>query len=90
MEIRYGEKNFEIPDACPIDAPKNRSLKRHLQEHGVESLLTSKKLSQFSGCVLDELLSVGAELVEPGKENDGQGSSLPQAIPTMSPSEKPD
>ena len=64
MEIRFEEKNFQIPDACPIDAPRNRNLRRHLREHGVESLLASKKLSQFSGCVLDDLLEAGAVIVE--------------------------
>ena len=52
MEIRFEEKNFQILDACPIDAPKDRIPKRHLREHGMESLLNSKKLSQFSGCIL--------------------------------------
>ena len=65
MEIKICDRVFQIPDACPIDAPKNRTLKRHLQEHGVESLLASKKLSQFSGCVLEELLEEGAEIVDP-------------------------
>ena len=64
MEIRFEEKNFQIPDACPIDAPKNRIIKRHLREHGLPSLLASTKLAQFSGCILDELLEMGAQIVE--------------------------
>ena len=68
MEIRWGDKSFQIPNVCPIDAPRNRTLKRHLREHGVESLLTSKKLSEFAGCILDELTDAGAELVEPSAE----------------------
>ena len=68
MEIKFEEKKFQIPDACPIDAPKNRVLKRHLREHGFESLLVSKKLSEFSGCVLDELLEAGAKIVESSNE----------------------
>ena len=56
MEIKIDNRTFQIPDACPIDAPRNRDLKRHLREHGVESLLASKKFSEFSGCILDELL----------------------------------
>jgi len=69
MEIKFEEKIFQIPDACPIDAPKNRVLKRHLREHGIESLLASKKLSEFSGCVLDELLEQGAVIVESVEAN---------------------
>ena len=65
MEIKIGDRTFQIPDACPIDAPKDRILKRHLREHGIESLLASKKLSAFSGCVLDDLVKEGAEIVEP-------------------------
>ena len=64
MELRFEEKNFQIPDSCPIDAPRNRILKRHLREHGIQSLLSSTKLAQFSGCVLDELLEAGAKIVE--------------------------
>ena len=64
MEIRFEEKNFQIPDFCPIDGPKNRTLRRHLQEHGIESLLTSTKLSQFSSCILEDLLEKGADIIE--------------------------
>ena len=78
MKILIEKKNFQIPDACPIDAPKNRILKRHLREHGIESLFTSKKLSQLSGCILGELLEEGAEIVEPGIETDKQEPSNPE------------
>ena len=64
MEIKFEGKHFQIPDACPIDAPRNRNLRRHLREHGLESLLASTKLSPFSGCVLDDLLEAGAVIVD--------------------------
>ena len=78
MEIRYGDKTFQIDDECSIDAPEDRVLKQHLREHGIESLLNSKKLSQFSGCILDELLEEGAELVDIDTESEDQECSVPE------------
>ena len=65
MKIRFEGKIFLIPDACPVDGPWRRNLRRHLQEHGIEGLLTSKKLSAFSGCVVDDLVKEGAEILGP-------------------------
>ncbi len=48
--------------------PRTRILKWHLREHGVGSLLSSTKLGQFSGCVLDDLLEAGAKIVESSVE----------------------
>ena len=65
MEIKINDRNFTIPDDCPMDGPKKSTLRRNLQEHGAESFLTSRKLSPFAGCLTDELLEAGAEIVEP-------------------------
>ena len=56
---------FTIPDDCPLDGPKKSTLRRNLQEHGAESFLTSRKLSPFSGCLIEELVEAGAVVVEP-------------------------
>ena len=62
MEIKLGKRVFDIPDKCPIKGtPRPSTLKRQLREHGVESFLTSDKLSQFAGCIADELKEAVAE-----------------------------
>ncbi len=64
MEIKIGDRVYEVPDSCPIDAPKRRRLVRHLRDHGPESLLTSKTLAPYSQCIFDEILKAGGELAE--------------------------
>ena len=56
MEIKIGERTYEIPDNCSVEIPTRNVLLQHLRDHGPESFLTSKKLSKFAGCVKDELL----------------------------------
>lgn len=63
MEIKLHDRNFTIPDECPLDGPKKSTLRRNLQEHGAESFLTSRKLSHFAGCLIDELVEAGAVVV---------------------------
>ena len=65
MEIKINGNTYEAPDSCPIDGPRKSTLKRHLNQHGVESFLSSDKYGQYAACVLDELQSLGAEPVEP-------------------------
>ena len=64
MEIEINGKTFPIADDCPLDAPKPKTLRRHLRIHGAESFMTSQSLGQFAGCVLDDLLQSGARLLE--------------------------
>ena len=71
MEIKLKDRNFTIPDECPLDGPKKSTLRRNLQEHGAESFLTSRKLSPFAGCLIEELVEAGAVVVgseAPGAE----------------------
>lgn len=68
MEIRIGDRNFEAPDSCPIDAPQRRRLVRHLRDHGPESLLTSKTLAPYSQCIFNEILEAGGKSVEREEE----------------------
>jgi len=56
MENKIGDRVFELPDSCPIDAPKKQRLMRHLRDHGPESLLTSAMLAPFAQCILNEIL----------------------------------
>ncbi len=56
MEIKIGDRTFELPENCTVEVPTRAMLLQHLREHGPESFLTSKKLSRFAGCVKDELL----------------------------------
>lgn len=64
MEIKIGDRVYEVPDSCPIDAPKRRRLVRHLRDHGPESLMLSKELAPYAQCILDEILEAGGEPVE--------------------------
>ena len=72
MEIKIGDRTFQVPDSCPTDAPNKRKLRRHVRDHGPESLLTSRKLAPFAQCVLDEMITAGAEAVEAGAERQTQ------------------
>ena len=65
MEIKLNDRMFTIPAECPLDGPKKSTLRRNLQEHGAESFLTSRKLSLFAGCMIDELVEAGAVVVGP-------------------------
>ncbi len=64
MEIKFKDRTYTISDECPTDGPKKSTLRRNLQEHGAESFLISRKLSPFAGCLTDELLKAGAEIIE--------------------------
>jgi len=63
MEIKVGTWVFTIPDECPIDRPRKSVLRRNIVEHGPLSFLASRKLAPFASCVVDDLVSEGAELV---------------------------
>ena len=64
MDIKMNGKTYEAPDSCPIDGPRKSTLKRHLNQHGVESFLASDKYGQYAPCIIEELESMGAEPVE--------------------------
>ncbi len=64
MDIKINGKTYEAPDSCPIDGPMKGTLKRHLNQHGVESFLASDKYGQYAPCIIEELESMGAELLE--------------------------
>ncbi len=68
MEIKIGDRTFQIPDACPTDGPNKRGLLVHPRDHGPESLLTSRKLAPYAQCILDEISNAGGEHMEPSEE----------------------
>lgn len=89
MEIKIEGRTYQIPDACPIEAPKKRVMRRHLRDHGAESFLTSKALSPFAGCIWDDLARAGAEVVSPTSDADVRvagDSSVPSDVPVSQPS----
>ena len=55
MEVN---KENKATNNCQIDAETKESLLKHLDEHGVMSLLTSAKFGQYAGCVLEEIVGV--------------------------------
>ena len=63
MKIQIGERVYDVGDSCPADAPTKRELFRHLRDHGLESLLTSTRLSQFAGCIEGIVEQEGVEVV---------------------------
>ena len=86
MEIKIGDRTFQVPDSCPTDAPNKRKLRRHVRDHGPESLLTSRKLAPFAPCVLDEMITAGAEAVGAGDEPQVPLDPIPQ-VPVTEPIE---
>ena len=52
---RPEDKENKAINNCQVDAETKESLLKHLDEHGVVSLLTSAKFSQYTGCVLEEI-----------------------------------
>ena len=68
MEIEINGNTYQVPDFCPTDPPKKRSLMRHLDQHGAESFLASKKYSQYAPCILNILEDQGAEVTDPNQD----------------------
>ena len=67
MEIKLGDRTYFVPDACDSNNRRKAVLRKDLQEHGAEAFLASRKLSPFAGCVTEELIAAGAEVVEAGE-----------------------
>ncbi len=72
---------------CQVDAETKESLLKHLDEHGVVSLLTSAKFGQYAGCVLEEIegaIAAESALVAPAADDstgnpDGAASTADEA-----------
>ena len=63
MKVKFGANTYEISDSCNLDRRGKRSWKRALDEHGPEGVLASQKYREFASCMLDELESLGVEIV---------------------------
>ena len=64
MEIKFAGKTYLLPDVCASNNRQKAKLRKDLAEHGPESFLASHKLSPLAGCVTEDLLAAGAEVVE--------------------------
>ena len=76
MEIKFAGKTYFLPDVCVSNNRQKAKLRKDLAEHGPESFLASHKLSPLAGCVTEELVAAGAEVLEadesaPGDESEG-------------------
>ena len=63
MEIKLGDRTYFVPDSCSSNSRRKASLRKDLQEHRAEVFLASRKLGPFAGCVVEELVTDGAEVV---------------------------
>ena len=86
MEIKLGDRTYFIPDVCDSSSRRKAALRKDLQEHGAEAFLASRKLSPFAGCVADELVAAGAEVVPAEELNAGEEAEhLPTDVDTSTP-----
>ena len=53
--------SYKVTDNCEVDADTRESLVRHLEEHGIVSLLTSHKFAPFVSCVVKGIGEATAE-----------------------------
>ena len=53
--MKNQDKYDRIRNNCQVDAETKESLLKHLDEHGVMSLLTSSKFSTHVDCLLSEI-----------------------------------
>ena len=83
MEIRLGDKTYFIPDVCDSNNRRKATLRKDLQEHGPEAFLASRKLSPFAGCVTEELVAAGAELL--GEETTAEIEPPADDVETIAP-----
>jgi hypothetical protein len=56
MEVKIEDKQYQVHGSCPLGAPSKAILKRHLNQHGAESLVTSKKFGKYASCILEGIL----------------------------------
>lgn len=89
MKVRIGDRIYEVPDSCPLDAPTTRVIKNHLKTHGLESLLTSQKLSPFAGCVDGLADQPGVEIVMEVESPETSGEELVSTQPVETKLEEP-
>ncbi len=57
--------SYKVTDNCEVDADTKESLVRHLEEHGIVSLLTSHKFAPYLSCVAKGIGEAMAETDTP-------------------------
>ena len=57
--------SYKVTDNCEVDADTKESLVRHLEEHGIVSLLTSHKFAPYLSCVVKWIGEAMAETDTP-------------------------
>ena len=80
MDIKINGNTYETADYCPTDGPRKSTLMRHLNQHGVESFLSSDKYGEYAACILEELETMGAEAVEPTETVETVAPAEPEAV----------
>ena len=69
--------SYKVTDNCEVDADTKESLGRHLEEHGIMSLLTSHKFAPFVSCVVKGIGEATAETdtpIAPDADDDSIGN----------------
>jgi len=74
MENKFGDRTYFVPDLCDSNNRRKAALRKDLQEHGAEAFLASRKLSPFAGCVTEELVAAGVEMVPAEELDAGEGA----------------
>ena len=90
--VRKSEgKEYKSTDNCEVDADFKESLLKHLDDHGVVSVLSSAKFGKYCGCfweeIQDAISTVGKAAVSSASVGDGICESWsPVASAAKSPS----
>ena len=65
MSNRQEAQDYRIANDCEVDSETKESLVRHLEEHGIVSLLTSHKFAPYLSCVVKGIGEAMAETDTP-------------------------
>jgi len=82
MEIKFAGKTYFLPDVCASTNRQKAKLRKDLAEHGPESFLASHKLGILAGCVTEDLVAAGAELVAEEMEIESEPQGFPADVDT--------
>ena len=91
MSNRPKGQDYKATKNCQADAETMESLLKHLEDHGVVSLLTSAKFGQYAGCVLEEIekaIAAESALIAPAA-GDSTGNPDAAAPPADDATESP-
>ena len=84
MSNRPEGQDYKATKNCQADAETMESLLKHLEDHGVVSLLTSAKFGQYAGCVLEDIeraIAAESALIAPAEADDSIGNQDAAAPP---------